>query len=119
MSISGVVDYENSGSGVGGVDVRSDMFGVSRVVGELQVAGRDGGTATVATDVRRVWILPLWTGQVRVSDPDAGVRLTAPVFGRLSSDGATVTGTTNWFLTGSFPNLIRPYTLTWSVTDAG
>ena len=130
MSITGAVNYANEGSGAsaaingdvnGDVTVRRDANGIASVTGFLEVAGTQGGTARVTTNIQRAWILPLWIGQVSVRDQGAGVNISAPVFGQISR-GDTLTsarGTSNWFLPGTFPNLFRPYSLSWSVTDAG
>ena len=56
-----------------------------------------------------------------VRDQGAGVSVSAPVFGQIAR-GTTLTsatGTSNWFIPGTFPNLFRPFSLNWSVTDAG
>ena len=121
MKFSGALTYANSGTGTGDLKVTRDGLGITRVKGSLNVPGTTGGTAKVTVDVQRAWILPFWTGSVAVSDPGAGVKVTTPVIGGLSAgttaDSATTTS--SWFVLGNFPNLIRPYTLTWSVIDAG
>jgi hypothetical protein len=121
VSITGAVAYANQGSGAGDITVRRDATGIASVTGFLDVAGAQGGTARVTTNIQRAWILPLWTGQVSVRDQGAGVNISAPVFGQISR-GDTLTSarsTSNWFIPGTFPNLFRPYSLSWSVTDAG
>jgi hypothetical protein len=101
--------------------VTKDSFGVRTVTGMLEVPGTNGGTSRVDVNVQRAWILPLWTGQVSVRDAGAAVSVAAPVFGQVNADTApnSAKGTLGWFQLGEFPNLIRPYSLSWSVTDAG
>ncbi len=120
VRLNGAVNYDNDGSGNGNLTVRRDANGIVAVTGSLEIAGTQGGTATVTTNVRRAWILPLWTGQISVRDQGAGVNVTTPVFGQVGRDVAasSARGTANWFTVGTFPNLFRPYSLTWSVTDA-
>jgi PKD repeat protein len=120
VKFTGAISYENSGTGTGDLAVDRDNFGLTGVKGSLNVPGTTGGTAKVTVDVNRAWILPFWAGTVTVSDPGAGVSVTTPVLGSLSR-GATVdsaTTTSSWFVLGTFPNLIKPYTLKWSVDDA-
>ena len=114
------MSYDNAGGGTGDVTVRRDANGIVSVRGSLDIAGTAGGTATVTANVQRAWILPLWIGQVSVRDQGASVNVTAPVFGRIArgDTATTAEGTANWFVLGTFPNLFRPYTLNWSVTDA-
>ena len=121
MSVAGAVSYAASGTGAGGVTVNRDAFGISSVSGTLDIPGANGGTAKVRVSVQRAWILPLWTGQVSVVDSGAGVSVSAPVFGSVTSGGVNgqAKGSTSWFLPGTFPNLIRPFTLNWTVKDAG
>jgi hypothetical protein len=53
-----------------------------------------------------------------VWDAPAGVSIQAPVFGSVQAPAANaVQGQTSWFTVGSFPNLIRPFNLTWRVDD--
>lgn len=121
MNVSGAVNYSNQGTGSGNITVSRDILGINAVNGQLQIPGTSGGNATASISVQRAWILPIWTGEVRVADPSAGVSVAAPVFGSISADSTpnSAKGTSNWFLLGSFPNLIRPFSLSWSVTDAG
>jgi hypothetical protein len=115
------VGYENAGTGTGNMTVTNDSFGIRSVSGSMEIPGTDGGVARVDANIQRAWILPLWTGQITVRDAGADVSVAAPVFGQIAK-GTTATsakGTLGWFQLGQFPNLIRPYTLSWSVTDAG
>jgi hypothetical protein len=118
--VTGSTSYVNSAASTGGnVSVQRDTLGVVSANGSLVLPGTSGGTATLNVAVQRFWIFQLWTGQVSVYDPGASVSLAAPVFGSLSSLSGTnaVGGTSSWFSFGSFPNLIRPFTLQWSVDD--
>jgi hypothetical protein len=121
VRLSGALAYENGGTGNGDIAVRRDANGIVSATGFLDVDGTQGGAARVSVGIQRAWILPLWTGQVTVRDQSAGVNVSTPVFGQISG-GTTLTsarGTANWFLLGTFPNLLRPYSLSWSVVDAG
>jgi len=98
-----------------------DSSGIKSVSGLLDLPGSSGGNARVAVGINRAWILPLWIGQISVTDLGAGVAVTTPVFGTISrgSTSTTATATSNWFKLGAFPNLLRPYSLNWTVIDAG
>jgi hypothetical protein len=115
----GSLRYQNSGSGSGDLAVVTDALGVRSVRGLLEIPGASGGTATVTVRVDRSWVLPIWSGEIRVVDAGAGVSTRTPVGGEVLLSRRTVTarGYSQWFQVGSFPNLIRPYALYWSVTD--
>jgi hypothetical protein len=120
IRLSGALNYSLDGSGAGDLVVRRDSFGISSVSGFLDVPGANGGTARATVSITRAWILPIWTGSVTVRDQGAGVNVTTPVFGSIAraTTPTSARGTASWFALGAFPNLLRPYTLTWSVTDA-
>ena len=119
--VSGSHAYTNGGSGNGNLTVRRDAFGIASVSGFLDIPGTSGGTARVSVNAQRAWILPLWSGQITIVDQSAGLNLTTPIFGSINRAGsdAAVSSTASWFRVGAFPNLIRPYTVNWTVTDAG
>ncbi|MFZ4518707.1 MAG: hypothetical protein ACOYOP_09980 [Microthrixaceae bacterium] len=120
VTIGGSFSYANSGdSTAGNVTVGRDTIGVTSVNGSLELLGKQGGTATFGVSAQRFWIFQLWVGQVSAFDPNAGLSVSAPVFGQLQqpAGAASAGGTSNWFSFGTFPNLIRPFTLTWSVED--
>jgi len=119
VRLRGAFTYDNAGPGEGDLRVRRDTFGISSVRGTIELPGADGGTATVTVNATRVWILPIWSGQTTVSDPGAGVSVSTPVIGPVGAAGqpGSARGTSQWFVPGSFPNLIRPYTLSWTVVD--
>ncbi|CAB4545161.1 unannotated protein [freshwater metagenome] len=121
VAFSGALSYANTGSGTGDLQVVRNSSGIKSVNGLLDLPGTSGGTARVAVAINRAWILPLWFGQISVTDAGAGVATSTPVFGPiyLSSTATSATTTSNWFKLGAFPNLLRPYSLTWTVTDAG
>ena len=121
MQFAGALAYSNAGNGTGDLDVARDLIGIRSVTGFLDVPGLSGGTARVSVDVQRAWILPLWTGQVVVRDRGAGVSVTTPVIGSITraTIDTSATTTSSWFTFGTFPNLFRPYSLKWTVTDAG
>ena len=120
VTVTGRTAYSNSGASTGGnVVVTRDDFGIASARGSLGLRGTSSGDARFDVDVQRVWILPLWVGQVSVSDPGASVAVSAPVFGQVSPAGGTnaVTGSSSWFTFGQFPDIFQPFTLTWSVDD--
>jgi PKD repeat protein len=120
VQVSGSFNYTNGGAATAGnVRVLRDPSGIQSALGTLDLPGRNGGTARLSVQAQRFWIFQLWTGTVSLFDPAAGVSLSAPVFGTLSNAPGTnaVTSTSSWFSFGQFPNLIRPYTLRWSVDD--
>ena len=121
VRVTGSEAYTNGGSGNGNLTVRRDAFGIASVTGSLDIPGSSGGTAKVTVNAQRAWILPLWTGQITVVDQGAGLNLTTPIFGSINRAGSdsAVSSTASWFKVGAFPNLIRPYTVNWTVTDAG
>jgi hypothetical protein len=121
VAFSGAISYTNSGDGTGDLQVLRDSSGIKSVTGLLDLPGKSGGTARVAVSINRAWILPLWFGQISVTDAGSGVATSTPVFGTISrgSTATSATTTSNWFKLGAFPNLLRPYSLTWTVTDAG
>ena len=121
VAFSGAINYTNSGNGTGDLQVLRDSSGIKSVTGLLDLPGNSGGTARVAVSINRAWILPLWFGQISVTDAGSGVATSTPVFGTISrgSTATSATTTSNWFKLGAFPNLLRPYSLNWTVTDAG
>jgi len=121
VQFSGALTYANSGTGNGDLVVSRDLSGIRSITGFLDVPGASGGTARVSVNVQRAWILPFWTGQVVVRDAGAGLSATTPVIGGLtrSTIDTSATTTSSWFVSGAFPNLLRPYSLKWTVVDAG
>jgi hypothetical protein len=120
VTVAGRTSYSNSAaSTAGNVSVVRDGIGIVSAKGSLTLPGTTGGNATVNVDVQRFWIFQLWTGQVSVYDPGASVSVAAPVFGQVFGASGTnaVTGSSSWFTLGQFPDLIKPFTLTWSVDD--
>jgi hypothetical protein len=121
LTLRGALNYSNSGTGSGGVDVQQDRWGVLAAVGTLDLPSTVSGTAVVTFDIHRAWILPLWFGHVDVSDPAAGINVKTPVLGAVSPGLTTdsAAATSHWVVQGKWPNLFRPYVLRWSVLDAG
>ncbi len=121
VQISGSVSYTNSGDNASGTGVRvvRDQIGLVSAAGTVNLPGTSGGTSRFTVGVQRFWVFQLWTGQVSVYDPNASVSLSAPVFGTVSPAPGTnaVGGTSSWFYFGQFPNLVKPFTLRWSVDD--
>jgi len=119
VGLTGSVNYSRSAtSSAGNVTVLRDANGIVSARGTLDYAGANGGTAKLTVNVQRFWTFPLWVGDVRVWDAPAGVSVQAPVFGSVQAPAATsAQGQTSWFTVGTFPNLIRPFNLTWRVDD--
>ena len=120
VTVSGRTAYTNSGTATsGGVTVVRDEFGIVSARGRITLPSTGTGSATVAVDAQRLWILPLWTGQVSVSDPGASVSVTAPIFGQIhpSAGVKAAQGSSSWFTLGQFPDLFQPFAITWSVDD--
>ena len=120
ITVSGAVKYQNSAPGTSGnMVVHFDDNGVQSAGGQLMLPGTKGGTARMTVWAQRLWMFNLWTGNVDLYDPMAGVSVGAPVFGTVSkgSDGKTVSGVSTWFRFGQFPDLIQTYNIAWSITD--
>gem|GEM_PF-3771882 len=117
-------------SSSGNIAIQRDQLGILSVGGSVEYPGASGGTGRFTVSAQRFWIFQFWTGEVRLFDPGSGVSLQAPVFGSLSAPASSpelgqcapggpscVRGTSDWFTPGSFPNLLRPFSLTWTVAD--
>ncbi|MCE7884237.1 MAG: PKD domain-containing protein, partial [Actinobacteria bacterium ATB1] len=119
LNLTGGVQYANSGALTSGnVTVGpTSMFGaVSSVTGVGQLPGLNSGTATVSFNVKSFIGLPVYLGNVVVSDPSAGVSVnTFVLFGSIQKSGNTVSSSSSWFLTSSWPWV--GYNLSWSVQD--
>ena len=120
VKVTGALGYQAAAAATAGnFVVNSDDRGIVAIGGAVDVPGSNGGSANVAVSAKRVWILPVWTGRVSVSDPGAGVSVSAPIFGALTRNGSTVSGLSSWFRMSSSPTRIQPFNLSWSVTDHG
>jgi hypothetical protein len=64
--------------------------------------------------VKRLWTTSLFLGSATVADPSAKLSQSTPIVGSVGIDGSTVSGTSQWF-----SKKLAPYTLQWSMTDAG
>jgi PKD repeat protein len=120
VQVSGSIDYTNAAiPSAGDVRVVRDGFGIVSVGGSLTQTGANGGWATLTVTAQRFWILPLWTGEVSLFDPNAGISLRAPITGSVLPAAGTnaASGQSSWFTFGDFPNLIRPFNLRWTVDD--
>lgn len=116
--VTGGITHANSGPArSGGFTVTRDQWGVTRVDGSGTLPGAAGGTATVAVNVGRFWIFPVYFGGVRVSDPQAGINLNTPVlFARFVAAGTNgVSSSSGWIDFSSFP--WRGYRVAWTVDD--
>ena len=119
VRLTGARSYAGDGLVSGNVSVTRAFGQLTGVSGAGTVATTPGGPlATVVFDVRRVLLFDLWFGSVTVTNPSTGLSVTTPVNSApsVARDG-TVSGNTNWFTTGTFPNLIQNYRLSWSVLD--
>lgn len=119
VRLSGSRTYAGEGLVTGNVSVSRAFGQVTGVSGFGTVAATPGGPlATVAFDVRRFLLFDIWFGSVTVTNPSTGLSVSTPVASppNVAPDG-TVSGATDWFVWGAFPNLVRPYRLTWSVQD--
>ena len=131
VRVSGSVNYNRTAeSSSGNIAIQRDQLGILSVGGSVEYPGASGGTGRFTVSAQRFWIFQFWTGEVRLFDPGSGVSLQAPVFGSLSAPASSpelgqcapggpscVRGTSDWFTPGSFPNLLRPFSLTWVVAD--
>jgi hypothetical protein len=121
VRLTGSRTYAGDGLVTGDVAVTRSFGQVAGVSGRGTVATTPGGPlATVTFDVRRVLLFDLWFGSVTVTNPSTGLSVTTPINSNptVAPDG-TVSGRNDWFVFGAFPNLLRPYTLNWSVQDLG
>jgi hypothetical protein len=78
------------------------------------VPGAAGGTATVRINVQRFRRSSLFVGSITVIDPSTHLTQTTVILGNLTATGSTVTGSNTWFT-----KKLVPYTVTWTITDAG
>ncbi|MFZ4516963.1 MAG: MSCRAMM family protein [Microthrixaceae bacterium] len=84
------------------------------VTGTGTVAGLRGGDATVAFSLWQVPFVRVAVGTIRISDPGAGIRATAPYQGRPArADDGTVSGVATWRQGRTTSRLA------WSVLDGG
>ena len=109
--------YSIAGSvATGGFDLRYASNGqLTSVNGTATYVRPDGGRVTVT--IAAIRLLGSWVGAVSVSDPSAGVDVTAM---KLSKDGVTPVGTNG--ATGSFTtggNGSKSRTVNWTITDLG
>jgi hypothetical protein len=118
VALSGGIAFQAEGDlWIGDVRVARDTTGLRSITGGGTFLS--GGTSTnVQFAVNRVWILPFWSGTVRVRNHALGLDVTTPIQGSLSvaSDG-TVSGRASWFQLRTSPLSLRNYSLSWSVRD--
>jgi hypothetical protein len=98
----------------GDVTIRRSKGQVTRADAVGTVPGAAGGDATVRISVRRLWGTSIFTGSVTVRDPSTRLHQRTPVLGPVSVDGSTVSGRSSWFT-----SRLAPYSVRWSMTDAG
>jgi hypothetical protein len=126
VQLSGAKNYDLDGELTDG-DIRFVKRNdeLVRLSGLGVVESPDGGvtadgaspSARLAVRIERLWGMSFYVGSLTVSDPAAGVRLTLPYAGRPKVEGDTVSGSASWYLSGKFPNYLRPVRVEWSVTD--
>lgn len=117
LQVSGGRTYSYTGSGTGAVTVNPPGTGdVQSVQGTATYPGVNGGDATAAFNVGRLWIFPIYLGTVRIDDPGAGVHLLTPVLftGVTRTPAGAATSTNTWIDFSSIPWAL--YTLHWSLT---
>jgi len=119
IGITGSVNYSRVAESIAGnVAIVRDANGIGIVRGALDYPGVNGGTARFTVNAQRFWTFQVWIGEVRVNDPGSGVSIKAPILGPLSTPTANIVrGASNWYTSGTFPNLVQPFSLTWEVTD--
>jgi len=115
VTISGGVNYTNSGNVVGDFSVGADGSGVTSINGFGTLPGKNGGTAAVSVSINRfLW----WSfGSVQVNDPGAGVNsLGAPLIFAPTPAGtkASTTVSAGWF---TFDGGFKSYTITATIND--
>ncbi|MCC7078655.1 MAG: PKD domain-containing protein [Acidimicrobiia bacterium] len=117
--VSGGYSYAYSGAiASGNLAVAHNGDGTVRSVsGSATFPGERSGNATFAVSAQQLWILPIYLGNVTVTDLSAGIRLSTPILlGQIRSVGlAGATGTNSWFDLSRWP--WKSYTLTWTVND--
>jgi hypothetical protein len=99
---------------VGDVTIRRTKGQVTSAEAVGTVPGGSGGDATVRISVRRLWGTSIFTGSATVRDPSTRLYQSTPVVGPVSVSGSTVSGRSSWFT-----SRLAPYSLRWSMTDAG
>lgn len=118
VTVSGGYSYANSANLDGDLAVSRNTNGTIRSVsGAGTIPSTVSGSATVAFNVSQFWILPVYSGQVLLSDPAAHLGLNTPVFftavNSVSNNGASATNA--WISFSPWPP--RGYTLNWTVHD--
>ncbi|MCZ7628695.1 MAG: hypothetical protein M5U19_06370 [Microthrixaceae bacterium] len=119
IALSGSVSGGYSGCiNSGDLTVKTDTRGIRSVKGTAHVPSVSGGAgeSVVTFNLERIWILPFYTGKVKVVDADSGINVTAHAFfSRIDGSGSVASGkltgfTGKWWAPKSF-------TLTFEVND--
>ena len=118
--MSGSFNYANAATAKSGnVRIAKDQYGIVSVGGQLVLPGKNSGDAKVTVNASRFFIFAFYFGDISVVDQSAGVAVQAPIFGSVAQTGGVnaVTSTNSWFSFGTFPDLIKPFTVRWTVDD--
>lgn len=112
------LSYSNSQTLTSGdIAIGRDGNGIKYVSGAGTFPSSVSGNAQVGINVSRFWILPFYTGTVRLTDAAAGIAIVHPLlFSKVDSvadDGAT--NIQGWVDLSHYP--WKPYTLIWTVRD--
>lgn len=118
-TFSGAYTYDNTAPITGGAVTvnRSSTGTIAAVVGVATMPGTAGADATAVFNLRGLFALPIFVGNVSVVDPGAGIGVNTPSFFTAATPvGATgATGTLKWIRTTALP--WQAYSLTWKVED--
>lgn len=118
FTITGQVTYSNSQTVTsGGVTIVHDVNGIRTVTSNATFPSAVSGSAHVDTNVNRFWILPVYLGIVKISDPAASINLQHIVFfSKVNAVG--LTGATNTQMWADFSHLPwKIYTMVWTFDD--
>jgi hypothetical protein len=114
LSFSGAITAHYDADLTGQITIRRTRGQVTSATASGTLPGAAGGTATIRLEVHRLWITPLFIGVLRITDPSTHLSQTTLIFGNVTASGSQLTGTNRWFTAKH-----APYTLKWTITDAG
>lgn len=100
--------------------IERDFLGVSSVNGTLVIPGASSGEARVTVSAQRLLFLPIYLGQLSVVDRASNVSVDIPLITQIS-EGAnnSVHAQSQWFVFGTWPDLLKPLSVEWTVQDVG
>lgn len=100
------------------MSVEHDFLGVNSVNGSLVIPGVSGGDAKVTISAQRLLFLPIYLGQMSVVDANSNVSVEIPLItGIAPGANNSVHAESSWFLLGTWPDLLKPISITWTVQD--